>query len=110
MGGCNFATTSFGKTVQDAYANACGDANARNGHQEGYSGDIQTTDGYVVIERRGRKLSTIEDLVLDNPRFSKRGPCAAIVLKGKDAKAYRVRHNLLRKKGVVVFFCGMAAC
>ena len=110
MGGCNFSDMAFGKTVADAYRNACDEANAYNGHQEGYSGDIQTTAGYIEIQRKGRKLSTIEEAVLNNPRFEKRGPCAAVVVWGKEATAYRKSHNLVGKRGVVVFFCGMAAC
>jgi hypothetical protein len=109
MGGHNFSDVSFGKTVDEAYWNACREAEWECGH-DAYNGTISTTQGYSVIERRGQKLSTIENEVLENPRFSKRGPCAAVVIKGKEARAYRARNNLLRKKGVVVFFCGMAAC
>jgi len=46
MGACDYQTTSHGKTPADAYRNACDEARDINGHQEGYSGDIQTSSGY----------------------------------------------------------------
>lgn len=45
MGACDYTTTSHGKTVHAAYLLACHDARAYSGHQEGYSGDIQTSSG-----------------------------------------------------------------
>ena len=108
MGGHNFEDIAFGKNVDDAYRNACEQATWECGH-DAYNGTISTTQGYTIIERHGRKLSTIEDDVLNNPRFEKWGRCAAVVLKGKEARDYRESHNLQRKKGVVVFFCGWAA-
>ena len=50
MGASNFETISFGKTVDEAYRNACEEATWECGH-DAYNGTISTTQGYSVIER-----------------------------------------------------------
>ena len=50
MGACDFYTEATGKTATEAYRNACQEAAARNGHQDGYSGDIQTSCGFQHFE------------------------------------------------------------
>jgi hypothetical protein len=112
MGAQNFETTAFGKTIEEAYIHACNEASFENGHQEGYSGDIQTTRGFIVINTNGRKVYNVINDILDDEdsKIQKWGPCGAIVLKGKEAKEYRENHHRVGKKGVVVTFFGWAAC
>ena len=43
MGAINFDRASYGKTLKEAYERACEDATNEVGHQEGYSGDINST-------------------------------------------------------------------
>jgi len=47
MGATGYSTVAAGKTITDAYRRACDEANAYSGHQEGYSGDIQTSNGFT---------------------------------------------------------------
>jgi len=46
MGAQPFNVRSKGKTAQEAYKNAVEDANYEYGHQEGYSGAINSTPGF----------------------------------------------------------------
>jgi hypothetical protein len=110
MGASNFEQIEFGKTVDEAYRNACDEAVWDNGH-DAYNGTISTTRGFIVIPRRGRKVYNIINEILDDDdsRIQKWGPAGAIILTGKDAKEYRERHHLVGKKGVVVMFFGWAA-
>ena len=51
MGACNFDNLVVIKgTARDAYREANEEMNDYNGHQEGYSGDIQTTSGFFKYE------------------------------------------------------------
>ena len=49
MGAHDFTTSAKGRTAEIAYRRANDDARAYNGHQEGYSGDIQTTSGFRLL-------------------------------------------------------------
>ena len=112
MGATNFEQIGFGKTVEEAYRNACDEAVWYSGH-DAYNGTISTTHGFIVIPQNGRKIRTIIHKYMDddtgNSPIEKWGRCGAIVLKGTLAKQYRERNNLQRKKGVVVLFFGWAA-
>lgn len=46
MGACQFKVRYFGKTADEAYKNACDDAEEEYGHQDGYNGTISTTHGF----------------------------------------------------------------
>jgi len=46
MGACQFKVRSAGKTADEAYRNACDDAEAEYGSQDGYNGTISTTHGF----------------------------------------------------------------
>jgi len=51
MGSHWFRNNSRGKSVQDAYNTAVDDANDEYGHQEGYSGEINSSGGYRDITK-----------------------------------------------------------
>ena len=46
MGACQFKVRYFGKTADEAYRNACDDAEEEYGNQDGYNGTISTTHGF----------------------------------------------------------------
>jgi hypothetical protein len=46
MGACQFKIRYFGKTADEAYKNACDDAEEEYGTQDGYNGTISTTHGF----------------------------------------------------------------
>ena len=78
MGSCIFQTTGHGDTAVAAYNNALDEARAENGHCDGYSGDIQTTEGFKMVELDGQ---TVDDKVEETiDEFSKWGPCGCIQL------------------------------
>ena len=79
MGACPFQTVGYGETAKEAYRNACEDANAENGHQDGYSGDIQTTQGFREVElTEGEDLRAKVEETIDD--YDKHGPCGCIRL------------------------------
>ena len=82
MGASNFIDEATGNTAQKAYDNAREEARDRNGHQDGYSGDIQTTSGFKMVTLKpGQEFEDLEDEVLDNGRdFPKWGNCACLDL------------------------------
>lgn len=49
MGASNFETTALGKTMSEAYARACREAEYEDGHNA-YSGTIATTNGVLSID------------------------------------------------------------
>ncbi|OVE77553.1 hypothetical protein BVX99_02385 [bacterium F16] len=83
MGSCTFHTVAYGNTPQEAYQQAIEDANNQNGHQDGYSGDIQTTEWFEMVEPdKGQNVSDKVEETIDN--YHKWGPCGCIMLeKGK---------------------------
>lgn len=48
MGSSQFCRTSYGKNAQEAFNNASQDALYEKGHQSGYSGDLNSKDGFVL--------------------------------------------------------------
>ena len=62
MGANWFRTYSMGKDIKEAYNNAVNDANEYHGHQEGYSGEINSSAGFrdVTKDYKSSKLS-LED-------------------------------------------------
>ncbi len=77
MGSCAFQTIGHGDTPEAAYHNAVDEANSENGHQDGYSGDIQTTEGFRVVELDdGEDPEAKVDETIDD--FEKWGECGCI--------------------------------
>jgi hypothetical protein len=50
MGACTFRRVGYGKTAQEAFCSAVQDANMEVGHQDGYSGDINSKHGFIVLD------------------------------------------------------------
>lgn len=86
MGAHDFTTRAKGMTAREAYANARAEASAENGHQDGYSGDIQTTSGFVMVATNGKTVQeTVEAILEDdaNPyEIEKWGKAGCIALGG----------------------------
>jgi len=61
MGACQFKVRYGGKTADEAYRNACDDAEEEYGHQEGYNGTISTTPGFRD-ETEAYKKSKFDDV------------------------------------------------
>lgn len=49
MGAVDFTRKARGANMQEAYRNAIEEARDEVGHQEGYSGDINSCDGYKDV-------------------------------------------------------------
>jgi hypothetical protein len=95
MGACTFRTTRRGKTMSDAYRDACDDAQEEYGHQEGYNGTISTTHGFRDLtsefKRSGKSLDEFISQKLDS--MSKRD-CAAITLEEPKANSNKVKSKV----------------
>jgi hypothetical protein len=82
MGANWFQTQSTGKNVQDAYSKAVDRANDEYGHQEGYSGEINSSAGYrdVTKEWKNSKKSIAQYMNEAMNRLSKHQGAQAICL------------------------------
>ena len=114
MGATTFSNLEIVKgNASDAYNQACDEMNDYNGHQEGYSGDIQTTDGFYMARnapRYGTKaFNNWEDKELD--KIDKWGSCCCVEITGANLKRLKERRGLKGKKGYRAFyFFGWGAC
>ena len=112
MGATNFSNLELIKgDANDAYGRAIENANDYNGHQEGYSGDIQTAEGFYMRT--------------DNPRFGTKafykwtekhldamdkGECYCVEIKGATLKRLKGRTYKGRRGIRGFYFFGMARC
>jgi|SRR5579859_5130358 len=53
MGAIAFYRAAYGESPDEAYNRACIDAQYEKGHQDGYSGDLNSKDGYVLVKVPG---------------------------------------------------------
>ncbi len=114
MGACDFSNLVVTKgSAVDAYNEVNEEMNDYNGHQEGYSGDIQTTEGFCSAHdapRFGTKaFQKWEEKQLD--RLDKRD-CLCVEIKSPTTlKKMKERRGLKGKKGIkAYYFFGWAAC
>jgi hypothetical protein len=82
MGSQSFTTYSRGKSVNDAYNRAVERAEERYGHQEGYSGEINSSAGYrdVTKEWKASKLSMEAYMERELDRLTKHQGAQAICI------------------------------
>jgi len=116
MGASWFSTYSKGKSVQAAYNNAVEDANHEYGHQEGYSGEINSSAGYrdVTKEYKASGKSMAEFIKQSMDRLTKHQGAQAICIeepRGNDNKIKtQVEHIVTpgTKKWVLTYivYCG----
>lgn len=81
MGAINFDRTSHGKTLKEAYEKAWEDANEELGHQEGYSGDINST--YNVLDKTEefkKSKKSIRDFMEEGFEVIPKRSCWAVCL------------------------------
>ncbi len=118
MGACNFSNLVVIKgDARDAYREANEEMRDYNGHQEGYSGDIQTTEGFYDMTHLAPKYGTKafdkwEDKQLDGDRIEKWGACGCVEIKSPAMlKRLKESNGYKGKKGVRAFyFFGWGAC
>jgi hypothetical protein len=69
MGACNYEFKCKGKLnykqIEKAYKNRLEDDRSYNGHQEGYSGDLQTFSGYDIKDRVFNSYNEAVDYCLE---------------------------------------------
>lgn len=112
MGACTFSNLVVIKGgPREAYSDACEEMNYENGHQQGYSGDIQTTHGFRMRSdnpRYGTKaFNEWEEKRLD--KLNKRD-CECVEITGAVATRIKNRRGYKGRKGIRVFyFYGWAA-
>lgn len=81
MGASWFQQTGYGKTLKNAYDNACEEAEVEYGHQEGYNGTISTTHGVkdVTDKYKNSKMS-LENYMHSQKEVLNKRDCCAICL------------------------------
>lgn len=116
MGACNFSNLALVKgDAREAYNALCDEARDENGHQQGYSGDIQTTSGFRMLTSAAPRYDTKafynwEDDCLSNDVVEKWGACGCVEIKGASLKRLKERRGLKGRKGYRAFyFFGWAA-
>lgn len=91
MGAVDTSQIGTGKTVAEAHASAVAQADAYYGHQEGYSGAINSKHGYWLIEKPARMtFAKLRDLITDY-RFAQE--CASY---GTDAEKRKAAKTMAR--------------
>ena len=110
MGACDFGNTIVIKgNANDAYREACAEMRDYNGHQDGYSGDIQTTSGFSMYKGEHPPYGTKEYYDWEDERVEEVGKreCECIEIKGAALDKIRER----RGNDVRGFrFYGLGAC
>ncbi len=95
-------------TANEAYREACDDMNCENGHQDGYSGDIQTSCGFSKRSdnpRYGTKsFEKWEEKILED---ADKDDCWCIEITGAVATRLKGRRWKGRKGVKVYYFFGM---
>jgi hypothetical protein len=108
MGADTFEAHATGRTPAEAYANACAEARDRNGHRDGYSGDIQTTSGFVIVplslDADANVLYAAVNAILANDRNQYR------IAKWERAGCIEIRDDKLKPGEHLYLFFGWGAC
>jgi hypothetical protein len=112
MGACTFRDIQIVKgDVREAYRAANKEARDYNGHQEGYSGDIQTTWGFNLLTEKAPRFGTKafnawEGEVIDDEKYGveKWGLAGAVEIKGAKLKELKERRGLKGRKGLRAFY------
>lgn len=95
MGACSFQTSAYGKSMQEAYDNACADAQHEYGH-DSYNGTIATTRGVrdmtADYKRSGKSLSQYINDTIDN--FGKWGACGGICIDEPKTNTNKVKSKV----------------
>lgn len=115
--------TTFGTFVvvkggpREAFRKARELANEENGHQHGYSGDIQTVHGFKMLTNAPRfatkKFWAWEDDILMNDKYGieKWETAGCVEVKGQHLKKWKEDYGLKGKRGIRGFyFFGWGAC
>lgn len=96
MGSSWFITQSRGKNVQTAYNDAVDVANDEYGHQEGYSGQINSSAGYrdVTKEWKASKKTLNQFMAEQQDRLSKHQGAQAICLEEPKANENKTKSQV----------------
>jgi hypothetical protein len=100
MGACSFSNQILIKgNANDAYRRVNEEMNAENGHQQGYSGDIQTTDGFSMARNAPRYGTKAFDKWEDkqDEEMCKRD-CLCVEITGASLKRLKERRGLKGRK------------
>lgn len=127
MGATEYEIAAVGTDIQDAFNNAVAECRDRNGHQDGYSGDIQTSNGFVQFQMPAR-VSTAKFLgwmwgdaevpakyalfVKSAVRVAdeKRGNAAALIPNKAEMRRMKKELGAAGTRKIAVVFVGTGAC
>jgi hypothetical protein len=95
MGACSFTTSSYGKSMSEAYNNAVEDATHEYGN-DAYNGTISTTRGVRDVtaeyKRSGKSLNQYINDTIEN--FSKWGSCGGICVEEPKTNTNKVKSQV----------------
>jgi hypothetical protein len=95
MGACSFTTSSYGKSMSDAYSNAVDDATHEYGN-DAYNGTISTTRGVRDVtaeyKRSGKSLNQYINDTIEN--FNKWGACGGICVEEPKTNTNKVKSQV----------------
>ena len=95
MGACSFQTTSYGKSISDAYSNAVADAVSEYG-TDAYNGTISTTNGVrdmtSEFKRSGKSLNEFINDKIDD--FRKWGACGGICIQEPKINSNKIKSKV----------------
>jgi len=95
MGAVEFFTSARGKDINEAYRNACDDAEDEHGHEEGYSGAINSTYGFSDVTNEfansKMKMDAFMEKKLEN---CEKGDCYAIKVIDPQANTNKVKSKV----------------
>lgn len=96
MGATNFQISYRGRTMSEAYSDACADAIAENGHQDGYNGTISTTSGFkdMTSEYKSSGLSVNEYINKNIDKCQKWGNAWGICIEKPKGNTNKVKSQV----------------
>jgi len=95
MGAVDFNIIGFGKDAHEAYKTACKEADEEYGHQQGYSGRINSTSDFRELKSDLRYNTKAYNKFIDTfLNTCIKGNCRAIEITGKAAVDLKKKYNL----------------
>lgn len=80
--GTSFGSVRYtGMSMDEAYKEACQDAEEEHGHEQGYSGHINATHGFVDVTRKYNAATNKRKFIDESEEKQSKGDCWGICIK-----------------------------
>lgn len=95
MGAQQFQTTQRGKTMSKAYADARQDAEDEHGHEEGYSGEINSTHNcFDVTKQYKDSKKSLQKFIDDAQENMDKGECLGICIEEPTINSNKIKSQV----------------